>query len=342
MNIFYNPAQGRIRAMWRLVLLAILFLVPALLAISVMPRLVAALFGRDALAFLGVINGTLLSGVLLLACWLAARFLDRRPFRDFGFRFGRAWWRDFAFGLLLGALLMLGIFLVERAAGWISVQGTLAVTGRGVSLLGALILGAISFAFVGLYEELFFRGYLMRNLAEGLRWRFISPRGALLLAYLLSSLIFGLAHQGGPHSSGLTTLLLAIAGLFMGLGYLLTGELALPIGLHITWNFFQGYVFGFTVSGSGHEAALIAIRQGGPAEWTGGAYGPEGGLLGLLALLVGSLAVLGWVRLTRGAAQPQDRLAIYEVPATKAEPATPGLPQLPSAANPGALVPPAR
>ena len=340
MNIFYNPAQQRIRAAWRIILLAALFLVPGLLVLSFIPRPLATLFGRDALAFLSVINGILLSAVLLFACWLAARFFDRRPFRDFGFRFGRAWWRDFVFGLLLGAALMLGIFLVEWAAGWITVQGTLVVTGRGVSLPGALILGAISFAFVGFYEELFFRGYLMRNLAEGHRWRFISPRGVLLLAYLLSSLIFGLAHQGGSGASAATIPLLAAAGLFFGLGYLLTGELAIPIGAHITWNFFQGYVFGFAVSGSGHEATLIAIRQAGPVAWTGGAWGPEGGLLGLLALLAGSLAVVGWVRLTRGAARPEDRLAVYEPPAAE-PPAAASQPSRPGV-RPGALVPPAR
>ena len=60
MNIFRNPAQRRIRAAWRIILLAILFLVPGLLVLSFIPRLLVALFGRDALAFLGVINGILL------------------------------------------------------------------------------------------------------------------------------------------------------------------------------------------------------------------------------------------------------------------------------------------
>jgi membrane protease YdiL (CAAX protease family) len=314
MNVFYNSAQRRIRAAWRLVLLAVLFLAPALLATSAVPQFLAAAWGGKARPYLAVILGLLLVAVILFNFWLAARFFDRRPFRDFGFHFDRAWWRDLVFGLALGAALMLAIFLVQWAAGWISVRGTLAVSGRGVSFAGALILGTISFVCVGIYEELFARGYLMRNLAEGLRWRFISPRAALLLAYLLSSLLFGLAHQGGSNAGPLTTLHLALAGLFLGLGYLLTGELALPIGLHITWNLFQGYVFGFPVSGTGHEATVIAVRQGGPAAWTGGAYGPEGGWIGLLALLAGSLAIVAWVRLTRGTVQPQDRLATYEPP----------------------------
>jgi uncharacterized protein len=95
-----------------------------------------------------------------------------------------------------------------------------------------------------------------------------------------------------------------------------TGELALSIGLHIAWNFFQGYVFGFAVSGARPGGSLIGIQQGGPVPWTGGPWGPEGGLLGLLVLLAGSLLILGWVRLTRGAARPADRLAVYRHPAS--------------------------
>lgn len=315
MNIFFNPTQRRLRAAWRLLLLIVLFLVPALLMVSVMPRVLRTAWSGAALPFLGVINGVLLVALILLDCWLAARFFDRRPFRDFGFHFGPTWWRDFGFGLGLSAALMLGIFLVELAAGWITVRGTVVVTGRGVSFTGGFVLGAISFVCVGIYEELFARGYLMRNLAEGLHWRSITPRAALLLAYLLSAVLFGLAHQGGENAGALTTPFLALNGLFLGLGYLLTGELALPIGLHIGWNFFQGYVFGFPVSGSGHEVALFAIQQGGPPAWTGGAWGPEGGLIGLLALLAGSLAIIAWVRWTHRAVRPQDALAIYEQPA---------------------------
>lgn len=315
MNLFFNSVQRRIRAAWRLVVLAVLFLLPALLTVNTLPRVLRTAWDGAVLPFLGVINGVLLVALMVVLFWLAARFLDRRPLREYGFHFSPTWWRDLIFGLVLGAALMLAIFLIERAAGWITVRGTFVLQAHGVSVAGALVLGALSYVCVGIYEEAFARGYLLRNLAEGLNGQPIAPRGALLLAYLLSSVLFGLAHQGGDHATALTTPFLALNGLFLGLGYLLTRELALPIGLHISWNFFQGYVFGFPVSGSGHEAAVFAIRQGGSTAWTGGAWGPEGGLIGLLALLAGSLAVIAWVRLTRGAVRVQDSLATYESPA---------------------------
>jgi hypothetical protein len=103
-----------------------------------------------------------------------------------------------------------------------------------------------------------------------------------------------------------------VAGLFLGLGFILTGELAIPIGLHITWNFFQGYVFGFPVSGIGRTTSFIGINQGGPDLWTGGAFGPEAGLIGLLAMLLGSLLIGLWVRLLYGKVRLDTELAQYE------------------------------
>ena len=89
----------------------------------------------------------------------------------------------------------------------------------------------------------------------------------------------------------------------MGAGLILTGELAIPIGLHIFWNFFQGNIFGFPVSGVSYPAeivSLIKINQSGPEMWTGGGFGPEAGLLGLFANLLGLLLIFGWVYIRRG------------------------------------------
>ena len=86
-------------------------------------------------------------------------------------------------------------------------------------------------------------------------------------------------------------------GLFFGLGYVLTGQIALPIGLHFTWNFVQGNIFGFPVSGRiTHATSLFLTQESGPDLWTGGAFGPEAGLLGLLAALAGAGVIVLWAR----------------------------------------------
>ena len=196
---------------------------------------------------------------------------------------------------------MTGIFMTEWAAGWVTVVGMWRVDPTNRSLAQALVAPLVLFLAVGIQEELLFRGYLLRNLAEGLRFR--AQNGALpnLAAWLLSSAVFGLAHAANPNASLASTSNLVFAGLFLGLGYVLTGELAISIGLHVTWNLFQGSVFGFPVSGTQFSrTTVIAISQSGPELWTGGAFGPEAGLVGLVAGAAGALLILAWVRWRRG------------------------------------------
>ncbi len=313
--LFWNAAERRVRALWRLLGFALLFVVGTL-ALGVLFGLAAVLLSGgqiDLSATPFLIAGAAASLIsCLLSVWVAGRFLDRRRLADFGLRLGRGWWRDLAFGMALGGLLMSGIFLAERAAGWVTVAGTFQTSASGRPFGLAILAPLFLYLCVGIYEELLARGYLLRNLAEGFDFPALGPRGALLLAWALSSALFGLAHAGNPNATLVSTLSLMLAGLFLGLGYLLTGELAISIGLHITWNFFQGNVFGFPVSGTGvRQATFIAVEQGGPELWTGGAFGPEAGLIGILALLIGSLLIVLWVRSSRGRATLHAELASY-------------------------------
>lgn len=303
---FWNPAEERPRALWRLIiqtvltgLLATLFIVPANLLLDMAGTVAITVNGGAAplASFVSIAVGALATTAAVL---IAARWVDRRAIGELGLGGGSRWWRDLGFGLALGALLMAGIFTVELAAGWITITDTF--TGDyGQPFAVALLAPLLIFIAVGFYEELYARGYVLQNVAEGLNLDAIGPRSALLLGWLISSLLFGALHAGNPNATMTSTIMLVVAGLFLGLGYVLTGELAIPIGLHITWNFFQGNVFGFPVSGTRlSRASVVAIEQGGPERWTGGAFGPEAGLIGLLTILVGCLITLAYVRATRG------------------------------------------
>jgi uncharacterized protein len=322
-NLFYSRLERRPRALWRLLITSLIFF--ALLMGLQMAVQYAAMFliqsigGLDMAAAQSILRGHPLlriagGAISILATWLsfviAARWLDRRPISDFGFRFNRAWWRDLVFGLVLGGLLMALVFVVELAAGWIEITGYTANAGsEGFAVW--IITALLFFISVGIYEEMLFRGYYLRNIAEGLEGHLINPRRALLLAFFLSSAFFGVAHAANPNATFISSFNIAIAGLFLGIGYLLTKNLAIPIGLHITWNFFQGNVFGFPVSGSLAGATFIEVNQVGPELITGGAFGPEAGLTGLAAMLLGLAATIWWVKYTSRAVCIQDELAVY-------------------------------
>jgi uncharacterized protein len=303
-GIFWNRDERRLRAGWRLLFFVVLLALCAFLVQMPLNQITAALFnqmtGPLALEVSrgldGLVSILAITGAVVLGGWL----LDRRRFADFGFHLRRDWWIDFGFGLALGALLMAGVFAAELALGWVTVTDIWRGSG-GLAFPVAILTPLIAFLFVGFYEELLVRGYLLRNLAEGLGFEPISARWALLLAWLLTSALFGFLHAGNPNASAVSSANIGLAGLFLGLGILLTGELAIPIGLHITWNFFQGNVFGFPVSGTRvSDATLFAIQKAGPEQWTGGAFGPESGLIGLIAIAIGSGLILLWVRWRRG------------------------------------------
>lgn len=290
-NIFWNSSQKRLRAAWRLGLqfnlffaVVIIYAIPTQLAA---PGLGASLLGSLLYLFCGI-------GAALLM----ARFIDRRRFTDYGFHFNRLWWLDFGFGLLLGAFLLTGIFLTEKSLGWVSLTGRL-VSGLPLPFSLAFLLAVLNYLAVGVNEELTFRGYQLKNLAEGLRGKKLGASAAILLALLISSMFFGLGHITNPGASVASTLNIILAGLLLALPFLLTGELAASIGLHITWNLFEGTVYGFAVSGGAPGTHLFAIQQSGPELWTGGAFGPEAGLLCILWILVGGGLVILWVRFLR-------------------------------------------
>ncbi|MCY3898731.1 MAG: CPBP family intramembrane metalloprotease [Caldilineaceae bacterium] len=310
---FWNSNDRRLRALWRLILHVVLVAV-VIVALEV---LLSLAFEDLEETFAFGIAEMALSGLAIAAgTLLAARFLDRRPVSDLGLQFTSCWWRDFGYGLFLGAFLMLLIFLVELTLGWVTVEELLS-TNRSVPFALAIFWPLIQFLAVGIYEELVSRGYHFKNIAEGLSFSPVGRKKAILLAWLISSAVFGLLHAGNPNATVVSTLNLFLAGLFLGLPFLLTDQLAMPIGIHITWNFFQGNVFGFPVSGtSNNETTFIAVQQGGPDLWTGGAFGPEAGLLGLAAIVVGSLLIVWWVKRTRGAVGFELAVAEYQSPAT--------------------------
>lgn len=295
MSLFVNPDEGRVRAGWRLLAFVVLLVVVTAGLFVGVSLLLPTTFQPGAGSTFTLLGLSALGTVVAVV--VAGRFLDHRALTDFGLRVDdRFWVADLGFGLVLGGVLMTGVFLVELALGWVRVTGTVQSTG---AFLPGILVGVALFLVVGVYEELLARGYLLTNVAEGLVG-YVGRQGAVIVSVTLSSAVFGGLHAVNPGATGLSTLSIGVAGVWLAVGYVTTGELALPIGAHVTWNAFQGLVFGFPVSGVTPTATVVAVEQRGPTLWTGGTFGPEAGLLGLAGTLAGIVVTLLWVRYTRG------------------------------------------
>jgi membrane protease YdiL (CAAX protease family) len=239
----------------------------------------------------------LLIGVFL---WMAARWLDHRPIVDYGFHLSRAWWLDLGFGLALGAVLLAGIYALALATGWLKVTDTL-VSPPGQPFIAAILADAVVVVGIAGWEEMAFRGYLIKNLAEGLYSKIIGARWATVMAILLPSVLFGWLHVSNADATMLSTVNTMIFGVLFGAAYALTGELALPIGLHFAWDFVQAFGLGRSGDAAGLGAFLV-VAEGDPAArlWTGWPFTVEGGLLATGAFVVGLLLIAARVRLRRG------------------------------------------
>ena len=214
---------------------------------------------------------------LLLVTWACLR-LRREPLAAVGLRLDARWWRQLLAGVALGCALMLAIVGLVWMAGGVRLGLDPA---RGAALL---VRGAWLFTWVAVLEELLFRGFVFQRLVDG-----IGATGALLLMGAL----FAFAHWGNPGMHGATlawaSLDTVVASVMLGLAYLRTGSLALPIGIHFGWNWLQGSVLGFDVSGIDQAGWLLPQLLDKPQWLTGGAFGPEASAF---AVLVDATAVL--------------------------------------------------
>jgi membrane protease YdiL (CAAX protease family) len=185
----------------------------------------------------------------------------------------------------VGAARNVGTGLVIAAAGMLTTTGLMALAGVAhVDGIGfdplVLVLGALVFTLSAYVEELLFRVLMLGGL--------VRLTGRPWLALVVMALAVGAFHLATTaHTTFLSVTSSTLGGVMYGVAFLRTGNLWLGLGVHLGWNWWQGTVLGFTVSGTDdYSGALLRVHTSG-ADWLGGgAYGPEGSVLSLVARLV--------------------------------------------------------
>lgn len=272
--IFISPNESRLRAGWRILLQTIMLGI--FLCVISFPVL---WFAPGKSQTWLMLFSTLVEGfAITVSIIYARRFLDKRTFISLGLKPNKSAIIDLLVGFGIAFLMMAGVFLMVYGLNWMTIEGVAwQMDGLSPSVSQTLI-WLLIFIIVGWQEELLSRGYQLQNLGDGLN---------ITWGVIISSLVFSGLHLFNPGVTWLSTLGIFLAGLFLALCYVLTKQLWLPIGLHIGWNFFEGTVFGFQVSGI-NSFTLFRIHVNGPTLWTGGEFGPEAGLLLIPVLLIGT------------------------------------------------------
>jgi uncharacterized protein len=175
---------------------------------------------------------------------------------------------------LIGSAIMLIPALILGIFGWVKWQWN----PEGIS---TLLSSALLFAGVAVAEELLFRGFVFQRLIAGLgQWS----------AQLIIAAYFLLTHLNNPGMTGSIKVMAGIniflASILLGVAFIQTKSLAMPLGLHFMANFMQGGVLGFGVSGTEQSGLLMPVLGDAPAWLTGGQFGLEASLPGLICVVI--------------------------------------------------------
>jgi membrane protease YdiL (CAAX protease family) len=231
---------------------------------------------------LTTMRNLLLPIAMFAAYAIVVRLIERRAANELDIRRGLA---TFLSGLAVGSILMGAVYLVLWLLGMARFS-----SGAGFEGLTAAVMFNLATA---MGEELLFRAVLFR-IAEQV--------AGTTVAIVMSAAIFGILHAANPGATAFGIGALTIEfGIMLALAYVLTRNIWLAVGIHMAWNFTQGYVFGVEVSGASQPYSILKTSVSGPDLLTGGSFGPEGSIVALGISVVASavLAVLilrkrGW------------------------------------------------
>ena len=159
-------------------------------------------------------------------------------------------------------------------------------TGGGLDYVKNVGLTAAVLAPAALAEEVAFRGFPLVILAS------VFGRGT---AIVVMSLIFGLAHGLNPEVTPLAIGNVALAGVFLSLAFYAPGGIWTAWGAHLAWNGTLA-ALDAPVSGLPFRIPLINFDPGTVTWFTGGAFGPEGGVTATVVLLFGCAVLARLVR----------------------------------------------
>lgn len=213
--------------------------------------------------------------VTILVPILAWKISTKRKVSDMGLTPIKSNYKELIAGLLFGIVSISIVFVAIVLSG----QGEIATWKPHFAVSQLIYL--LMFILVGFAEEILSRGYIMSVLRQ---------TKSIAVIMIVPSVIFALLHSFNSGIGAIAYINLTLVGVLFSYMYLKSGNIWMPIGYHITWNYFQGNVFGFKVSGTEVDG-ILSTTYAEDSFLNGGAFGPEGGLFVTAILLIGFVVV---------------------------------------------------
>lgn len=216
-----------------------------------------------------------------LLVFFRVKVIEKRSFSSIGFNKNN-WLKKYSLGFLIGLAMMSIIVLILFPFGYITVEKN-PIQPVGISAIASVLVILFGWIIQGATEEIVTRGWLLNVL---------STKYNIGVGLLISSTLFGLMHLTNPNVNYIAVINIILVGLFYGLYVIKTNDLWAVCGMHSAWNFAQGNIFGFKVSGLDVSVgSLIDLNLVGSDFVTGGIFGPEAGITATFILLA-SIGIL--------------------------------------------------
>ena len=217
-----------------------------------------------------------------LLVFFRIKVIEKRSLSSIGFNKNN-WLKKYSLGFLIGLVMMSIIVLILLLFGYITVEKN-PIQPVGVSAISSVLVILFGWIIQGATEEIVTRGWLLNVL---------SSKYNIGFGLLISSTLFGLMHLTNPNVNYIAVINIILVGLFYGLYVIKTNDLWSVCGMHSAWNFAQGNIFGFEVSGLDISVGtLIDLNLVENDFITGGVFGPEASIVATFVLLLSIIILL--------------------------------------------------
>lgn len=221
----------------------------------------------------GVLRKLIVCGIQILLFIAWVRMIEKRPIKAIGLQ-ARKPVKSYTVGLISGFCAITVITAILYIFGMVTIEAY-----HVTEVIPIIIPIAAGWFVQSASEEIAIRGWLIPSL---------SHRSSPVVSIVLTAIIFGIIHLFSSGVTALSFINLIFSGVFFAGYAIFAKNIWGNCGLHFAWNFTLGNIYGFPVSGfSSNGQSLISMKQAGPNFFTGGAFGPEGGCITTLLLLLG-------------------------------------------------------
>lgn len=267
-HIFIN-SNKKIRNIWWMV---IFFLFLSLLLFPII--ILSDIYGFEITAWHQVI--------MILSASLICQAIRSRPISELVGKINGVWFKELYYGLMTGTLLMALPAILLTLFGVVKWQVNVISSTAFITGISVMISVVIA-------EELLFRGFIFQRLIDGF--------GTWTAQFIIAGL-FLLTHLNNPGMTGtikvFASINIFIASILFGVAYIKTKNLGMPIGIHFMANISQGIILGFGVSGEKEVSILTPIITKVPDWITGGVFGLEASIVGLITLILLTILLYLW------------------------------------------------